>query len=175
MRLQRFTPMIALICALPLSFSSVIGRSKTSPENSEISALEPRSTGNFVVGHLLDISLKTRDKNKTPIEIGKFVSPCDGSGLTLSHANDKSKYHALDEKFDLSTKGPKSSYAKVENLTLSIEAYGNLLGTAHAPTIKLGDEELAVTNITDMPDDLAVPKIGGSKIMWAATYPCNNF
>ncbi|EDN93422.1 predicted protein [Sclerotinia sclerotiorum 1980 UF-70] len=135
MRLQRFTPMIALICALPLSFSSVIGRSKTSPENSEISALEPRST----------------------------------------HANDKSKYHALDEKFDLSTKGPKSSYAKVENLTLSIEAYGNLLGTAHAPTIKLGDEELAVTNITDMPDDLAVPKIGGSKIMWAATYPCNNF
>ncbi|CAD6448992.1 affde993-6bb3-4f24-97e7-df8c59fe5d0e-CDS [Sclerotinia trifoliorum] len=197
MHFRHFTSVVALICALPLSFSFVIDRSEIAPDISETSALQPRDkyTGNFrahlgkssycnhktqirgncVVGYLLDINPSTRDKNKTPIEIGTFVPPCDGNTLTLNHPDDKTKYHALDESFDLSTKGTKSSYPKVENLNLRVEAYGELKGPAHAPVIKIGDEELVVTNITDLPDDLEKPKRRGSKIMWAATYPCNNF
>ncbi|KAF7877427.1 hypothetical protein EAF04_001104 [Stromatinia cepivora] len=196
MHFQQFTSMLALICALPLSFSFAIDRSEISPDTHETSALQPRDTytgpfrahlgksvycdhktqirGNCVVGYLLDITLKTRDKNKTPIEIGTFVPPCDGNGLTLNHADDKTIYHALNENFDLSTKDAKSSYPKVENLTLSVEAYGDLKGPAHAPVIKIGDEELVVTNITDLPADLANPNRSGNRIMWAATYPCNN-
>lgn len=128
-----------------------------------------------MVGYLLDITLKTRDKNKTPVEIGTFIPGCAGDGLALNYPDDDTKYHGLNDAFDLSTMDGKPGVTNVDNITLSVEAYGELKGPAHPPIVKLGGEALVFTNVTDLPADLAVPNRPGNFLMWAATYPCNNF
>ncbi|TGO18938.1 hypothetical protein BPAE_0360g00090 [Botrytis paeoniae] len=174
MYLSHITSTIAILCVLHLSFASVIDRFETSSRTNKKMLLYSRGNSwfNTVVKDsefCLNSAKKPSacmvvygitnagEKDDTPVEVVTFAFPCDGDALLQKFNHEKStQYYG----------NAKPGY---NNITLSIDKYGDSKGRVHTPFISMEDHQLPVTNTTVVAKDWAD---SSDHLIWVASYPC---
>ncbi|ESZ94411.1 hypothetical protein SBOR_5204 [Sclerotinia borealis F-4128] len=122
-----------------------------------------------MVAYAITQSAATNKEDKAPIEIQTFSLPCNEGANVLN----KNNWHSLSEDFDIDTFGGKVA-SGFKNVKLSVEAYGDLIGPGHTPVIKIGNDELTVTNTNTVPTDWVSSDGFQGQVLWVASYPCKD-